>query len=198
MSEHPESELLREDFQNALKELDTYIDVSLEDLMQINRMAQKHAQLRNAEQLMVRDFMTTDVATVGPDTLLRDAARLLLKLKISGLPVINDERKLVGIVSEADFLSAMGIPCHHPAHNLWQTLESMFKHRPDTGHAPDKVSDVMTQQVVTINDDETLHEVIDTMKRYHVKRVVVTNEQKQLQGIVTRSNLVKVILQQIL
>jgi CBS domain-containing membrane protein len=198
MSEYPYPKLHREDFQNALKDLDSYIDVTLEDLMLINQMAQKHAQLRQAEQLMVHDIMTTNVATVNPDTSLRDAAQILLERRISGLPVVDGNNKLVGIVTEADFLSALGIPYHHPAHSLWQTLESMFKHQPNPGNSPTKVADIMAQQVITISDNKTLHDAIDAMKKHHIKRVVVTNAQNHVQGIITRSNLVKVLLQQIL
>ena len=198
MNARTQAELSREDFQNALKDLDTYIDVTLDDLMHINRAAKKHAQLRQAEQLMVRDIMTTDVATVSPDTSLQDAARLLLKLRISGLPVVDSDNKPVGIVTEADFLSAMGIPCHHPSHTMWQTLESMFKHQPNTGNLASGVADIMVQQVITITDNDTLHDAIDTMKRHHIKRLVVTNEQQEVKGIITRSNLVQVLLQQIL
>jgi CBS-domain-containing membrane protein len=198
MSEHSYPELRREDFQNALKEIDSYIDITLEDLVQINHIAQKHAQLRQAEQLMVRDIMTTNVATASPNTSLRDAARILLELRISGLPVIDKNNELVGIVTEADFLSAMGIPCHHPAHSLWQTLESMFKHQPKTDSTAVTVADIMAHTVITITDDQTLHDAIDTMKRHHIKRVVITNKQKQVRGIITRSNLVQVLLQQIL
>lgn len=198
MSQTNRPELHPEDFKNALKELDSYIDITLEDLMQINQMAQKHAQLRQAEQLTVRDIMTTDVATVRADTSLRDAARILLERRISGLPVTDANNKLVGIVTEADFLCAMGIPCHHPAHNLWQTLDSMFRHHAAPANTPSKVEDIMAKNIITIQDSNTLHDVIDTMKRHHIKRVVVTDEQQQVLGIITRSNLVQVLLQKIL
>jgi CBS domain-containing membrane protein len=191
-------ELHIEDFENALKELNTYVDVTLDDLMEISQMAQKYAEFRQTEQLYVRDIMSTDVATVTPDTPLRDAARLLLELRISGLPVVDKENMLIGIVTEADFLSAMGVPCHHPAHNLWQTLDAMFRHKASPVNMPEKVADIMTQQIITIHDDDNLHDVIDTMKQNHIKRIVVTNEQQQIQGIITRSNLVKVLLEKML
>jgi len=191
-------ELQREDFQNALKEFDTYIDVNLEDLMMITKTAQKYAELRQMEQILVRDIMTTDVATVSPDTSLRDAATKLLELRISGLPVVGQSGELVGIVTEADFLSALGIPCHHPAHSVWQTLESMFNSQPAQSVAPKKVADIMSAQTVTITADKSLQDVIDTMKRHHVKRLVVTDTNKQVIGIVTRSNLVKILLRKIL
>lgn len=191
-------ELLPQDFKHALQELDSYIDVTLEDLMHIHQMAEKYAQLRQAEQLKVRDIMTTKVATIHPETSLREAARLLLDLRISGLPVTDANNKLAGIVTEADFLCAMGIPCHHPAHSLWQTLESMFQHHPARSDKPVKVADIMAKQPITLQAENTLHDVIDTMKRHHIKRVVITDAQQQVQGIITRSNLVQVLLQQIL
>jgi CBS domain-containing protein len=198
MSDDTKLELQQEDFQNALKDIGSYIDVTTEDLVQINRIAKKYAQLRQAEQIFVRDLMSVDVVTVTPETSVRDAAQLLLERRISGLPVVDEEQKLIGIVTEADFLTAMGIPCHHPAHNLWQTLESMFQYQPQAVNKPNSVAEIMVNQVITINENCTLHEVVDTMKHHHVKRLIVTNEQQQVQGIITRSNLVKVLLQQIL
>lgn len=198
MTERPPIKLQAEDFQNALKEFDSYIDVTLDDLMHINRTAQKHAQLRQAESLKIRDIMTKDVTTVRPETSLSDAARILLELRISGLPVVDENNKPVGIVTEADFLTAMGIPCHHPAHSLWQTLESMFKHQPDNSNIPRSVADIMAHEVITISENKNLHDAIDIMKKYHIKRVVVTDNRQQIKGIITRSNLVQVLLQQIL
>lgn len=191
-------ELQAQDFKHALQELDSYIDVTLEDLMHIHQMAQKYARLRQAEQIKVRDIMTTEIATVRPQTALQDAARLLLELRISGLPVVDENNKLIGIVTEADFLCAMGIPCHHPAHNLWQTLEAMFRYQPVSANTPVTVADIMTKQIITIQPEDTLHEVIDTMKQHHIKRVVVADTGQHVLGIITRSNLVKILLTQIL
>lgn len=148
--------------------------------------------------MIVRDVMTTNVTTVTPDTPLRDAARILLELRISGLPVIDENGKLAGIVTEADFLAQMGVPGHHPAHNLWQTLEGMFRHPPNIGNQSATIADIMTRHTITISGEKTLRDVIDLMVKNHVKRVVVTDEQQQVQGIITRSNLVKVLLQQVL
>lgn len=191
-------DLHREDFQKALRDFDTYIDITLEDLMQLDKMAQKHARLRETEGLPLREIMTTEVITVTPETPLSDAARILVEQRISGLPVTDDDGKLSGVVTEADFLCAMGIPCHHPTHNVWQTLENMFRHPSRTTDMPSKVGDIMIQQVVSINENQTLHDVIEQMKKHHIKRVIVTGDQGQVSGIVTRSNLVQVLLQQIL
>lgn len=198
MSNSSSRDLRREDFQNALKELDTYVDITLEDLMQLDKMAQKHARLRETEGLTVHKIMTPDVITVTPETPLSDAARILVEKRISGLPVTGEDNKLIGVVTEADFLCAMGIPCHHPTHSVWQTLENMFRHPPSTTGIPSSVGDIMIKQVVSINENRTLHDVIALMKKNHIKRVIVTDDQNQVSGIITRSNLVQVLLQQML
>jgi CBS domain-containing protein len=198
MSEHPRPDLRREDFQKALQELDSYIDVTLDDLMQINRSAEKHSQLRNAEQLQLRDIMTKNVVTVSPDSTLRNAASILLELRISGLPVVDAENQAVGIVTEADFLSAMGLPTHPPAQSVWQTLEAMFTHPSLNGRMPATVADIMSTQLITMHENQTLHEAIAIMKKHDIKRVVVVNQQQQVRGIITRSNLIRVLLQRIL
>lgn len=197
MADKHNSGLQRDDFKHALEDIDSFIDVSLDDLMEINAMAQKHARLRMVESTQIDDIMTADVATVTADTSLRDAARILLELRISGLPVVDEHGTLTGVVTEADFLCAMGIPCHHPAHNLWQTLDAMFRQPPHGAVNAHNVGDIMTPKVVTIGAKQTLHDAIAAMKKNHVKRLVVVDNKQKVIGIVTRSNLVKLFLQQL-
>ncbi|MDR9435648.1 MAG: CBS domain-containing protein [Thiohalophilus sp.] len=198
MSKPSHRDLRREDFQKALREFDTYLDITLEDLMQLDKIAEKHARLRESGHLTVREIMTSDIMTVTPDTSLSDAARILVEKRISGLPVTDNDGKLVGVVTEADFLCAMGIPCHHPTHSVWQTLENLFRHPPRTADMPSRVSDIMVTRVVSIQENQTLDDVIEQMKKHHIKRVIVTDDQEQVNGIITRSNLVQVLLQQML
>ena len=198
MSSKDKMNLTAEDYQHALQELGTFVDVTVDDLMQINQMAEKHAELRLAEQVLVADVMTTDVACVSADTDLREAARKMLELRISGLPVVDDNNRLVGVITEADFLCAMGIPCHHPAHSLWQTLETMFRYTPETATLPTTVGEIMKTEVITISQDNTLYEAIDTMKKYHIKRLVVTDTDNSVVGMLTRSNLIQVLFKNIL
>ena len=184
-----------EDFANALKDMDSYIDITVEDLMRINELAHKHARLREVERLLVKDLMTSNVITVQPDTPLRDAASILLDQRISGLPVVEHNGSLVGIATEADFLAALGIPSHHATHNLWQALETIFQHRPSVNGLSGNVADIMIKNVVTIDENQTLHDVIQRMKKHHIKRLVVTDAEKRVRGIVTRSNLVRIFFE---
>ena len=198
MNDNEQSNVQREDFQHALEKLGTYVDVTLDDLLRIQQIASDHAKFRQTEKIFVRDIMTNSVITVRPSTSLKAAASLLLENGISGLPVVNDENKLVGIVTEADFLTAIGIPCHHPTHNLWHTLENMFTHKPQVSAHGAVVKDIMATAVIVIQADETLHDVIGVMKQHHIKRIVVVDADNHVEGIITRSNLVSLLLRKIL
>lgn len=192
MNKRPESELTRDDFVNALKEMDTFMDVTVDDLMEISSKAAKYARHRKTEGLTIANLMTRAVVTVSPDTSLAEAAHLLVENRISGLPVVDADQRLLGVITEADFLTAMGIPSHHPTHNLWQTLEAMFSHQPEIREPTGKVADLMVTNVITVKSYQTLHDVIEIMKHNRIKRVVVCDDDGRVQGMVTRSDLVRV------
>lgn len=185
--------VIREDVINALREMNTYIDVTVEDLEILFGKVMKHATLREKEGIPIESVMTTDVVTATPQLPLRDAAHLLVKHKISGLPVINQDRHVVGILTEADLLRSIGLPSHHPSNTLWQTLESMFSHQHSGFREPTGiVADLMVEHVIMVEQNATLHDAIAVMKKHKIKRVIVCDRDKHLQGIITRSNLVRV------
>jgi len=183
--------LQENDFAMALQEMSTYIDVSVNDLMQLHQKAEKYARQRKKEGRSVESLMAKPVKTVSPDDTLSDAAHILVTSKISGLPVVDGENKLVGIITEADFLRALGVPSHHPSHSVWQTLENMFHQSIQVQEPEGNVADLMTTDVVTITPQETLHQVLDLMKQHQVKRVIVCDEAQQVVGMITRSDLVR-------
>lgn len=196
----PENEwcsLSREDFEHALDEMGAVIDVTVSDLIIITDKARRHAQLRHAEALLVSDLMTQPVKTVSPDTPLSEAAAMLLSDRISGLPVIDRLNRLVGIVTEADFLDAIGIPCHRPTHTLWQTLEGMFSHPIELRQPGETVSALMVTEVVTVRPEQNIDDVLNAMRSHRVKRLVVVDEQRMPLGMITRSDLVRVFFERI-
>jgi len=197
MQQRPETELTREDFANALKEMDTFMDVTVDDLLELNSKAAKYARVRKTENLRIENLMTRSVTTVTADTLLSDAAHLLVTNRISGLPVVDARQRLIGVITEADFLRAMGIPSHHPTHTLWQTLETMFAHPTEIREPTGIVADLMIENVITVKPEQTLHDVVEIMKHNRIKRVVVCDDENRVQGMVTRSDLVRVFFDRI-
>lgn len=184
----------RMEFQQALDSMGTYMDITVDDLMTLSERAEILASRRDTETIDVARVMTHPVQCVHPQTSLTEAAHLMVSKKISGLPVVDDDERLVGIITEADFLRALGVPSHQPRHNLWQTLESLFTHLMHHGvmDAPsDPVIDHMIKNVVCVSPEHDVHNIIETMKHNSVKRVVVCNNKQQVVGMVTRSDLVR-------
>jgi len=184
----------RADFQQALKSMDTYMDITVDDLMTLSQRAEQFANRRASEAIQVSHIMSQPVRSVRPQTPLSEAAHLMVTQRISGLPVVDDADHLAGIITEADFLRALGVPAHQPHHNLWQTLESLFSHLAHHGEPEtpdDPVTAHMVKNVVCVHPDQDLHAVIEAMKRNSVKRLVVCDQDRRVVGMVTRSDLVR-------
>ncbi|MBP1092635.1 CBS domain-containing protein [Bradyrhizobium diazoefficiens] len=135
--------------------------------------------------------MTRDVVAVTPHTTIEEAAKIMLRMHISGLPVIDDAGNLVGIVSESDFLrrSEIGTGRKHAAWLKFfmgpRRAAAEFVH--ESGR---KVEDVMTRQVVSAREETSLVDVVDLMEKHDIKRVPVMRGEATI-GIVTRSNLLQ-------
>lgn len=148
------------------------------------------------ENLRVKDIMQTEVITVGPETTVRDLADILAEHKISGVPVIDEERRVVGMVSEADII-LQDADLHFPyyIHFLDSViyLESMGKFRERFRKAfGAKAADIMSTDVVTVSPDATVRQAATLMADNKVNRLPVT-EVLRLVGIVTRGDVVRAI-----
>lgn len=143
------------------------------------------------------DVMTTNVITVGPDTSVKDLALLLSERGISGVPVVDSDNRIVGIVTEGDLLHRMETGTAHPTerrHSRW--LDSVAS---DRALARDyikshggKVRDIMTRGVATVDDTTELAAVANLLETRRIKRVPVLCDGK-LVGIVSRANLVRAL-----
>ncbi|MCP5316200.1 MAG: CBS domain-containing protein [Chromatiaceae bacterium] len=186
---------VREDYERALQSMNTFMDIGVNDLMTLAERAQYFAGQRMTESLKVSRIMSHPVQVVHEQTTMSDAAHLMVTQRISGLPVVDDDERLVGIVTEADFLRGLGVPAHHPTHSLWQTLEAMFGHLAHHGELEgpeDPVANHMVRDVVCASADHYVDDVIQLMKQHRVKRVVICNAERRAAGMVTRSDLVRI------
>ena len=184
----------RADFQQALESVGTYTDVSADDVMTLARRAEQFAIRRTIETIGVDQVMTQPARTVHPQTSLADVAHLMVSEHISGLPVVDDTGRLVGLITEGDFLRVLGVAGHQPHHNLLETLETLVHHLTHHGELEtpdDPVVAHMVKNVVCVFPDQNLFDVIDVMKCNGVKRVVVCDRNHQVLGMVSRSDLVR-------
>jgi CBS-domain-containing membrane protein len=141
--------------------------------------------------LTASDVMTTDVITVSPDTSVADIAKLLREKRISGVPVVNPDNTVVGIVSEGDLMSHAQVVGER-RRSWWLRL---FEHPNAIAHeyarAHGRVArDVMISPVVTVDPGASLAEIANTLENHRIKRVPVVRD-GNLMGIVTRGNLLQ-------
>lgn len=143
--------------------------------------------------MRAHQIMTKDVVTVTPHTSIEDAAKIMLQTHISGLPVLDDAGKLVGIVSESDFLrrSEIGTGRKRPA---WlQFLIGPGRAATDFVHERGrKVEDVMTEDPITVDEETPLEDLVRLMEKNGIKRLPVMSG-NTIKGIVTRSNLLQAV-----
>ena len=136
--------------------------------------------------MRVQDVMTVDVATVKPDTSLKDMARELSRRRISGMPVVDDDGRIVGVISEADVLAKEQSEPEHRAGALARLLNR---------EGPSKlgarvVGEAMSSPAVTIQPHCPVARAAEEMLEREVNRLPVV-QQERLVGIVTRADLVR-------
>jgi CBS domain-containing protein len=139
------------------------------------------------------DVMTRQVVTVQPDTEVVEALRLMLSLRISGLPVVDADAALVGIVTEGDFLrrAELDTDTHYPR---WLAFVLGQRVARDYIEAHGRrIEEIMTREVTTAHEDTPLADVVALMERARVKRVPVVAAGRVV-GIVSRADLLRAVV----
>jgi CBS domain-containing protein len=139
--------------------------------------------------MRVKDVMTPKIICIGADEPVLKAARLMLQNRISGLPVLDKEGELVGIVTEGDFLRRGELGTQRQRPKWLEFIVGPGKLAQEYVHTSGrKVEEIMTFDPWTISEDETLEAVVEMMERHHIKRIPVTRGGRMV-GIISRANL---------
>jgi CBS domain-containing protein len=141
--------------------------------------------------MIARDIMTSPVITIKMNSSVGDAAKSLLQNHISAAPVIDDSGRLIGMISEGDLMRRYETATER-RQSWWLRMISgdhILAMEYVKAHGQ-KVSEVMTEQVVTVAPDTSLRDVADQLDRRSIKRVPVV-ENGSLVGIVSRADLLR-------
>lgn len=136
--------------------------------------------------MRVIDVMSTEVLTVTPDETLKVAARKMVEAGVSGLPVLDNAGKLVGIITEADFVLRKA---DQEGARQRRLLDALL-HREQEVVDAETVADVMTRNPAVIYPEASLTEAARVMVGHGVKRLPVVDDDNTLQGIVSRADIV--------
>lgn len=148
--------------------------------------------------MQAQDVMARNVLTVMPKTRIEVALDLMLKHKVSGLPVLNEDGKMVGIISEGDFLRRheTGTDSHHRSKMLSFLIGPGKEAAEFVQTNSREVGDLMTKHVRSVAETATLEDVVAIMEKHRVRRVPVMKGDR-LVGIVSRADLLRALAQKL-
>lgn len=167
-----------EDIAAALKSMDAFIDVAEEDLERIYLLATINRQKRSLGSVLCRDIMTRNVTSVSPQTPLPAVWNVLRQRNIRGVPVVDGNRRPVGMVAISDFLKNADWDWNRRGH----LPDSARKH-------PSVAADIMAAPVIALREDNQLAELFGTFAAHGINHIPIADGAGRLTGIITRLDL---------
>ena len=189
-NEQPGDEIGNEDLRAALKEMGVYIDVTESDLKKIFIIARRLARERLSVKVTVGSIMTKVVISVLPDADILTASRILSENRVSGMPVVDKDNHVLGVISEGDILSAVGMGEHH---NFKDIVRRMLGEAVPKSQTTSTVENAMSSPAVTAKLETDVREAAAVMNDRKIKRLPVIDQEKRLIGIISRADIVRLI-----
>ncbi|MFZ2631768.1 MAG: CBS domain-containing protein [Desulfosalsimonadaceae bacterium] len=186
-------DLSEDDVMAAMKSIDGYIDITPKDFNEIYRAAFRYAVDRLSRLVKAEDIMTQQVIAVTPGTLLTETARMMASANISGVPVINTDQTVVGIISEKDFLKKMGEGTGTETSGSFMGVIAQCLENRGCLAIPIKgktAQEIMTSPVISAYPDATISELSKKLADNRINRIPVITKQGKLVGIVSRGDIV--------
>ena len=183
-------DLKDEDIFEAMKSIPGYLDITPGDFKEVYRLAYAHALERLSRAVTAQEIMTREVVSVRPDTPLAEVAEAMGSRGISGVPVVDEAGKVLGVISEKDFLTHLGVG--EPKNFL--TLVASCLQSKGCVALPIKkrlAADLMTSPAVTVSPEASVKDIAALFTGRGINRVPVTDPSGRLLGLVSRGDLVK-------
>ena len=179
-----------EDIIEAMKDISGYLDITPGDFKEVYQTAYRHAMSRISSSVKAKNIMTTKVFSVKRATPVAAIAELMANNIISGVPVIEENGKVTGIISERDFLSGMGVK---GAKTMMGIIADCLKNKGCMAISigAQKAEDIMTSPAITVFENTTISEIAGIFGEKNINRVPVTDSAGNLIGIVSRADLLR-------
>jgi CBS domain-containing protein len=146
--------------------------------------------------MIVEDIMTKEVITVKKNTSLKEAAGVMAKLRIHGMPVVDESFKILGIITETDFFTKDSSNIFLPTFLDFINKEKQEGKTNEESSEMEKVSiveDIMTSSCQTVGRDMTIEELIGKFKEENFNSFPVADDQGMLVGIVTIMDVIRLL-----
>jgi len=183
-------DLKDEDIYEAMQGIPGYLDITSGDFKELYSLAYRRALERLSRAVTAAEIMTTDVVAVKPGTPVAEVAAAMGRRGVSGVPVVNAGHKVVGVISEKDFLSRMGVK---EPRNFMSLVAGCLLTKGCVA-LPIKralAADLMTSPAVTVAPDTPVRDIAALLTQKGINRVAVTDPAGRLLGLVCRGDIVK-------
>ncbi len=146
------------------------------------------------QEMHVEDVMKKDVLAVKKFETIVRAANILSEKNISGLPVVDNDNNVVGIVTQADILSIVGVSKDPTVKDL---LKHLLGEKLPEQRMGDIVGDIMTSPVATIRPDASIADAVQAMAEKKIRRLCVVDSRNKLIGLITRADILRAVIKRI-
>lgn len=189
---HPgQTRFMSQDLDKVLARYNQVLDISRDDLQALLQEAEVEAIRRRASEVCCRDVMTREVVTVEFGSSLAEAWALMRDRSIKALPVVDRSRRIVGIITMADFLRSAGLDEHQ---GIGRRLRAFLL--PDgllESDKPEVVGQIMTRQVRVTSEDRHVLELLPLFTEAGHHHIPVIDEDKRVVGMITQSDFVRAL-----
>ncbi len=192
----PPLDISDDDILEAMKDISGYLDITPGDFKDLYRFAYNHAIERLTKLVKAGDMMTPQVLFVKQKTPLKEVAEIMSSHGISGLPVVDDEDKVVGVISEKDFLSLMDTK---ETESFMGVVAQCLTSKGCVAKPMRKqnAENIMTSPAITVGESTSISEIVGILKAKNINRVPVIDQKGKLIGIVSRQDIVQASISEI-
>ncbi len=187
-------DLTDQDVLEAMLEIEGYLDISVQDFRELYGRAMKLAKKRFLRTTPVKDIMQSSVTCIQETAAFEQILQTLASNAVSGIPVLNENNELVGVVSEKDIFNKLTgkngssfwtvlSGCFHSNRCMMKTISSI------------QAKDIMTAPVISILDTASVRDALALYRDKKVNRLPVINEEGTLVGIITRTDILRAHLE---
>lgn len=182
-----------DDIYEAMKNVQGYLDITPADLKEIYKFAYRHALERLTSSVKALNIMTKQVFSVKRAMPVKEVAELMALKLVSGVPVIEEDGRVAGIISEKDFLGNMG--SGDKTHFMSVVAECLRgKGCAAMPISLQKAEDIMTSPAIIVREHTTVAEISNIFTDNNINRVPVIDSEGKMTGIVSRADVVRALL----
>ncbi len=184
----------KQDIELALKNSNSFVDITATELSQLLSNAELNTFKRIRDEICCADIMVRDITSVEYGTEVEDAWQLIQNKKLKVLPVVDNTKRVIGILTWHDFFKYINL-------NAYDSLPDQFRRfiRRTTdikANKPEAVGHIMTQSVVTLTESTHIVELIPLMSMQGHRQIPIINEEHRLVGVIYQANLIAALYNQ--